>query len=552
MKSLNRNMLSLAALGVFALTQSVAQGNAASSTCTPLKTNALEKDPTIVAAAQSVATQIIGNYDSANSPTPPKINQFWGPFNVAVLQEMNPSCQSSTGLDTAVQNSVTAQAVTAQTNKQVTASGQTSGTSLVQQVGVPQLLAFAIENGAITNNVSGTTMTLSTTPYAFANALRKLPDTQQNYEAAGWATRTGISASFNIGSSSSDPLASATRKQVSQWQIKAAFRDTSIRSSKVRALYTGSDLQKATDTYAGDLSNSALLVLRPTLDVPANNAYQAAWTSKLEADVAAASKAQDMSKSSAIAVTLLQILDNDTAYQTGLASASAQLRNNGGLSAQIKKLHTEQVGFAQLESAFEKRIADIPKGWNGDFAFSEQFPTTSSTAGATATQGIPAYYKSELDVTCEPRTLGKENWKDKCLFRSTGTFTMNFIGTFYPNPVALHETTFRGGQASVQGQWSLGQGFVRARQTNDNSQMTFALSANYERIQENKDQKGKRPDLAIGNIKLSIPISAGVAFPLSITIASAGEQNKEKYVHGNFGVTFDLDKLTALLRANNQ
>jgi hypothetical protein len=68
-------------------------------------------------------------------------------------------------------------------------------------------------------------------------------------------------------------------------------------------------------------------------------------------------------------------------------------------------------------------------------------------------------------------------------------------------------------------------------------------------LQENKDQKGKRPDIALGNFKLEIPISSGVSFPISFTAASSSEQIKESYVKGNFGISFDLDKLSALLKA---
>jgi hypothetical protein len=75
----------------------------------------------------------------------------------------------------------TAQAVTAQTaNTQTGASSVASGTtSAAQEVGIPQLLAIAVENGAIADSVSGTTMTLSTTPYGFVFAFDRDRDTQE-------------------------------------------------------------------------------------------------------------------------------------------------------------------------------------------------------------------------------------------------------------------------------------------------------------------------------------------------------------------------------------
>lgn len=102
----------------------------------------------------------------------------------------------------------------------------------------------------------------------------------------------------------------------------------------------------------------------------------------------------------------------------------------------------------------------------------------------------------------------------------------------------------------MQAQWSLGPGFVKVKSANDKSQMTLSASGSYQRLQENKDQKGKRPDIVLGNLKLEIPISSGVSFPLSFSVANATEQIKETYVKGNFGVSFDLDKLASLLKAN--
>lgn len=78
------------------------------------------------------------------------------------------------------------------------------------------------------------------------------------------------------------------------------------------------------------------------------------------------------------------------------------------------------------------------------------------------------------------------------------------------------------------------------------------MSGNYERLQENQHQAGKKADIGLGNIKLEIPISSGVSFPLSVTFANSSEQVKETYVRGNFGISFDLDKLAALLQATKQ
>jgi len=113
---------------------------------------------------------------------------------------------------------------------------------------------------------------------------------------------------------------------------------------------------------------------------------------------------------------------------------------------------------------------------------------------------------------------------------------------------SLNEQAFRGATVSTELAWNLGRSAFLS-DVNDKSEITFAMSGQYQRLEENKDQSGKRPDLALGNFKLEIPIAAGVSFPLSFTVANASELVKETYVKGNFGITFDLSKLAPLLSA---
>jgi len=86
------------------------------------------------------------------------------------------------------------------------------------------------------------------------------------------------------------------------------------------------------------------------------------------------------------------------------------------------------------------------------------------------------------------------------------------------------------------------------RDPSDKSKVTLALSGSYQRLPENKDQKGKRPCITPGSLKLTIPFPAGISFPLAVTYGSSQQQQaKGSYVIGNFGFSFDADKLAALL-----
>lgn len=564
----------------------VAAKVAAKTACAAtIKLSSLASDQQVLANAEVLAAQMIGNFDKSNPSQVPDIAMFLGQLQIRILAEASqPECTAN---ETNQANSkpatakAQAKAKTAQTNKQNGSPDTSSGsTSIAQKVGIPQLLGIAVENGAVTNNVNGTTMTLSSTPYGLIYAFLKDEDTQQNYTNYGAFTQVGFSATFNIADSS-NPLESATRKQVSQWQAKATFRDTSTRASKVNGYY-GKYLDPFAKQWITDTTNAALNDAARSLRKSAEEIYRDNWTKTLESLVSTPVAGDDNNltrQKEKIADSLLKLLDDDKDYQAALAEAVKAVRDPGPTASAIKQYNTDLDAYNDAEKNFEYEVQELTKGWNGDVTFSEKFPTTttsksssSTTAAAatttsTATPATPAYLVGELDVTCEPhgnpptlpavssvKPVEKVKSVVGCPFFGNVTFTGNFSGSFYPNPnPTLNEETYRGVQAALLWQWNLGRLAAVKKASNsgnsDNSQATLSLSGNYERLQENQHQKGKKADIALGNLKLEIPISSGVSFPLSFTAANSSEQIKETYVKGNFGISFDLDKLSALLKA---
>jgi len=515
--------------------------------------NHLENNADVLKAATGLAIQMIGRYNSDSSKQPDLSDQ-WGNLDLAIIAAADPICVAKTLTSNKATKTATAKATTAQTNKQVGPPPSSAGsTSAAQKVGIPELLGVAVNNGAVTNNVTGTTMTLSTSPYGFITAFRRDDDTQSNYAKYWLASRIGVSATFNVANST-DALASATRKQASQWQVKGTFRDTSVRSPEVNNLFS-TILRQTADAIVSDASSEILVALFRPLAQPANSVYTSAWESSLKALVSAAPASTDTDgaqKASGIARQLLHLLDDDTDYQKALTQTLAEQTSN--LSELIQKYQVDNAAYQAREADFEKAVADIGKGWNGDVLFGQRFPTTvtSTTMGSSssgATSHMPDYLIGELDVTCDPKT--DTSTRVPCPLGKHTSLTGNFSTTFYTNPsVALNEKTFRGAQAALQAQWNLGPGFTKIKSANDKSQMTLSLSGSYQRLQENKGKSGKRPDIVLGTVTLEIPISGGTSVPLSVSVANASEQVKGTYVKGNFGITFDLDKLTSLLRAS--
>jgi hypothetical protein len=544
------------------------------STLTP---NSLEGNNNVLTAAEGLAAQIVGNYNENDSKGAPEVGGFWGPFNRALLESIQPACANANVVRHASSQTAKTKATTSQTNTQTGASGSGSGsTSAAQKVGIPQLLAIGVENGAIADSVSGTTMTLSTTPYGFAYAFAKNQDTEDRYQDDPVLTHTGISATFNIADTA-DPLQNASRKAISQWQIKYTFRDTSSRSSAVNYLYRfgtpklpkpgdqaaaeQNSLASKGETVVVNLSNRQFYVLRSELGDPENNAYVGAWTSTLKKLVAAQPAATDTDQSQkmeGIAKALLQLLDKDPGFQQALSSVSAELKEpSSNLAVLVSKLDASDAAYATAEKQFESDVKNLSNGWNDDFTFSQKFPSPTTTSKsnsstpATTTVSPPAYLAPEFDITFAPKTTPSANaGVNASKPEYAPTFTGNFSGGFYPNPKSsLHETTFRGTQAALQFQWNLGGGpLTKIKSPGDESKMTLSFSGNYQRMQENEDQKGKRPDIVTGNVKLEVPITSGATFPLAVTFGNATSQVKGNYVLGNFGISFDLDALAALTK----
>jgi len=546
-----------------------------------LSTVQLESNAKITSAANTIAVGIIREYQLNGKLDPcSDLNSYLNDLDSTIIGQSKVPVLAS-GLAASDQDTAKAQSTTAQTNTQNGAPASSDGsTSAAQKVGIPQLLGLAVENGAVTNTTRGTTMTLSTTPYAFVTAFDRKQDTAKNYYDSTFVTHLGISSTFNVANTA-DPLQSATRKAISQWQAKYTFFDTSARSRKVEMLYM-QDVYPAAETMlsAYDHLNAEELAYLEKLRKAAVSAFGGAgdacnggatgtWATSLLPIVKAAANAKEYEtgkgeNTDKLAAALLKALDSDSGFHAALTEAE----QDAGIAQATSAYWTAHDGaYSAALKKFQTAVKDLPKGnshgFNGDAAFGEVFPTSttslsgsssasSSLTSSTSTGGsttakppTPAYLQGEADLAYTPPTaLAKQN-------PGIPSLTANFIGSLYPNPnLALNETTLRGGKVAVMSQWDLPPGpFKQLLSLNDKSKMTIALSSSYERLQENHDQKGKKADILLGNVKISVPLPGGVSFPLAMSFANATSQVKGNYIVGNFGITFNLDALAALAKA---
>jgi hypothetical protein len=100
---------------------------------------------------------------------------------------------------------------------------------LVEKAGLPEWLALAVEHGAIDQERNGTSVTLSTSPYA-PIALIEGGDTAETFERFGFWRRIGLSATGQIDDGSGNDPDELEFEDLSSFALK--FRILGDRSSR--------------------------------------------------------------------------------------------------------------------------------------------------------------------------------------------------------------------------------------------------------------------------------------------------------------------------------
>lgn len=420
---------------------------------------------------------------------------------------------------------------TTRTDKQLGTTAAAGGsTSAVEKPGWADLVGFAIEHGAIQQNVGETNLTLTTTPYAFV--VPSQDDTAANNSQYGYLKRLGLSASFNI-SNKNATLANVSRKNLSQYSAKLRLtrengpntrefdeRWTSVIRPAIQAYLNG--LSGGIETLFG--TKTELQEFRNTFNTSTFTTIQAilknanldtnAARAKATPEVLAKARA-DVSK--AILCELkTKVFDEVKPDGTGTFKIDQVTRDHiVGTVLPSLIAARKQVGAAK--EMYDQMLKDFERRPQASFSFTNNRPPTSTEYGT-----FNFLYQRYLSNT--PIKM-----------------TFNAGPSFYhhPNPM-LKQTSFRDFITTVSFEGRRDSPFKTTEL--DLSPMTYALTARYQRLQENRGVPNKKSDIAVVQFKLDIPISKGVSIPLALTYANASEFNKEKHIRGNFGFTFDADK----------
>jgi hypothetical protein len=502
---------------------------------TPVSPAACSGDTNSYQSAPPLLTDAIGRVaddiiSGAQTPVDAVAFKFDDMFLYAVADAVDPGGDSSIA---SVKSMKAYQYLgeTIRTDKQIGAPAKGTGTtSLIEKPSFARLLGFAVEHGAITQQVSATGLTLSTSPYllyTFNNG----GDTAENYQRAGVLNRIGLSATFDLKDQNT-PLANASRNQLSEWSVRARlFGDRSTRSKGFQDFWNkpGGPREAIEGRLAAVTQAFADVNLDPEFDpfidvktdlrnvvaaVVANPAYTAAN---------AQSKKQMLTNAS-LCVIRKEVYEPINSNSFPVSKAKRD-RINEELMPRIAASMRNIDAVRQL---LNDKLEEFQKGPLATFAY-----------------------------TNHRKPIGSDYSEIKFLYQHEGPMLQpmklvaNFGASFYNKPAPLlNQQRLRdvGFGLSFEGQSS--SPFLK--NTADLSKITYAFTGSYQRQFENRGIPGRKADIAAFQFKLDVPVFAGFSVPLAVTYANATEQERKSHVRFNFGSGFDFDKLLAILKLTKQ
>jgi hypothetical protein len=506
-----------------ATTAAAAQGDCATpiptggSTCYPNVPKIIECDVDRIARQASAP-----NADVATAVT--------SQFDILVLETVADAFSNSNEVNIRQLTAYQYIGETARTDKQIGSPSSSKGsTSAAEKPGWADILGFAVERGAIQQAVSGTTLTLSTTPYAFFVPTEN--DTAAAYSKYGKYRRVALAATFNI-SNEDAPLANARREALANYSVKVRLSpDRSPRSQEFQERWK-TDIKPTIQKDLALIGGNIKVILkqpgvRQHVDEILDGKPGAKGLIDEVTDIASSTTKTAAQKQTEIKNKILCALDNRIFKETrednsGAVKIDASTRRKL-LDEFIPALFEAQAERVRASELVQKIFDDMDKKWRGTLAYTN----------IRAPQG--SNY-SEVKFLFQ-------NYLGASPIKIVANAGLSFYNS--PNPL-LHQERLRDFAVAFSLEGKRKSPFIS--DALDQSQMTFSLTGRYERLRENSGLALRTPDIGVVQFKLDLPIGQGMSIPLSLTYANATEFQKEQHVRGNFGFSFDADKFLILRR----
>jgi len=400
------------------------------------------------------------------------------------------------GLTVPTEDLMLAHAEEGRTDKQLGADGGAAGTtSLVTKGGIPRVLAVAVENGALDQTQSGTTVTLRGSPMGLARALANkgyLATYVEGDPALNVLQRFSFGVSFDTSRGQTPgavPTLTAKAQQLSSITGRLTILD---HREPRRAQYD--DRWNDFAAVQQGITSAAVSFFAAAKEDPAIGA----WLQRANAAIAAASSDR-----------LESVLRRQLARLPALSISSATL----------DAVTMARARYDELLEARAAVLAEVDRG---------------SQLVLDYTNDRPAEGHDTSNIRIVASVGGVVN------------VTANASATFY-NRTPPAGVTARG--RDVSGALQLDIPFGRP---DGIGRFVLSLSGKYESLLSDVPGpagfllSGTKGSIGLGQIKLTIPVkNAAVKMPLSLTVASRSEFVKQRVVRANVGMSYDLDAVFA-------
>ena len=396
----------------------------------------------------------------------------------------------------------------ARTDKQVEGGPENAGTtSLVVKGGAPTVFGFAVSNGALVQSRSGTTFTFRGNPVGIVKLLQNKSFDESYLEDVNdpvtrFLKKTSFSVSFDTDRGNEPGVFTGDAQQISAWSVRHEFvNERDPRHPRHDRAFA--------DFLAGEGNNLALsifgsyqtmLVGQPGgLDRSYKDPALRAWFAETESRLAAAAAGD-------VEAILKEQLDK---FPTGDRLLTETRDAVGGFAN----------NFSGYLEARRRLLDEVAKGKVITFEY-------------TNNREVNAPDLSNFRLIAETGVFG-----GKADLTGNASFT-------------VYNARPAGGVGRVRDFQFAGQLDMPFRVERVGN-FVFSFAGKYERVMGDATAldgtvlPGTKGDIAVGQLKLEVPFLPGMRLPLSLTFANRTELVREREVRGNFGFTFDMDKILA-------
>lgn len=411
-------------------------------------------------------------------------------------------------------------ALEARAVKQVGSTPSNKGTTSLAMKGLaPQILGLAVENGAITREVSGTTLTFRATPAGVIKALQSkglLDMYAENSKSSlqRYGSRVSLAASFDASKGPSAGTFAADEHQLTNWSIRAVLLN---------------QRDPASPQYA-DLWNGLLRTSAPY------RAAKEAIEEQLSGWTEYKTWETQLLANTAVLVETPLAADHD--------ANAAGARFRALLEAALPKLDAlpgmPAAGLKALDG-YVAQLAKLQSAINGVYDFAAKGSLLTFDWSTARDPALPDLYTA---TGVWEYALGRSRKTD---------LTVNGAVNFYRVKPSAATHQLKSVDFTAQLDHPLGEGFFLPK-------TTLSLAGRFSHIPNDTVSSAPAPagsasapssmaavspkgNIALVQMKLTVPVNGTVKVPLSITASNRTELIKEQDVRASFGITFDLDTL---------